>query len=231
MSTIPAIHGLLSGQLISKLIGWTYFTAWSISFYPQAFLNYRRKSVQGLSMDFLYYNIYGFFCYSIFNVAFFFSEEIQREYRERNNGAENLVRANDVFFAVHAFTVSGIALWQTWVYKRDYNQKVSPIAGSLILTSALGIAVLIVAIHFDYAEWIDLMYYLSYIKLGVSFVKYVPQVYLNYQRQSTVGWSIYNILLDFTGGALSISQLLLDAHLSGDWSGVSGRPRLSLYRL
>lgn len=27
---------------------------------------------------------------------------------------------------------------------------------------------------------------------------------------------------DCTGGVLSITQLLLDAYLSGDWSGVSG---------
>jgi len=129
-----------------------------------------------------------------------------------------------VFFAVHAFIISSVALWQTWVYKRDYNQKISSNAGSLILTSALGIVVLIAAIYFDYAEWIDLMYYLSYIKLTVSFVKYVPQVYLNYKRQSTVGWSIHNILLDFTGGVLSISQLLLDAYLADDWNGVSEDP-------
>ncbi|KAF7727541.1 hypothetical protein EC973_007414 [Apophysomyces ossiformis] len=63
--------------------------------------------------------------------------------------------------------------------------------------------------------WIDVMYYLSYIKLGA---------WLNFRRKSTVGWSIYNILLDFTGGSLSIAQLLLDAYLSGDWSGVSGDP-------
>ena len=30
------------------------------------------------------------------------------------------------------------------------------------------------------------------------------QVYLNFRRKSTVGWSIGNVLLDFTGGSLSI---------------------------
>lgn len=39
-----------------------------------------------------------------------------------------------------------------------------------------------------------------------------------------MGWSIHNILLDFTGGALSIGQLVLDSSLSGDWSGISGDP-------
>lgn len=33
---------------------------------------------------------------------------------------------------------------------------------------------------------------------------------------------IYMSAQDFTGGVLSIGQLLLDAYLSNDWSGVSG---------
>lgn len=35
---------------------------------------------------------------------------------------------------------------------------------------------------------------------------------MNYQRKSTVGWSIGNILLDFTGGILSVLQMILDAY-------------------
>ncbi|KAI1318575.1 hypothetical protein EDD11_006266 [Mortierella claussenii] len=120
-------------------------------------------------MDFIYLNVLGFSCYSAYNLAFFYSSEIQEEYKRRNNGQENLVRAND-----------------------------------------------------QRLEWIDTLYFLSYVKLIISFIKYVPQAYINYQAKSTVGWSIYNILLDFTGGVLSIAQLILDASLSGDWSGVSG---------
>jgi cystinosin len=37
-----------------------YFCAWSISFYPQAYLNWRRKSVVGLSLDFQLLNLLGF---------------------------------------------------------------------------------------------------------------------------------------------------------------------------
>nr|CAG8487661.1 15376_t:CDS:2 [Entrophospora candida] len=85
------------GEIVSSIIGWTYFLAWSISFYPQAILNWKRKSVQGLSIDFLWYNFYGFMCYSVFNLTFFFSEEIQKEYRDKNGNKDNLVRANDDF--------------------------------------------------------------------------------------------------------------------------------------
>lgn len=35
---------------------------------------------------------------------------------------------------------------------------------------------------------------------------------MNYKRQSTVGWSIGNILLDFTGGVFSILQMVINAY-------------------
>ena len=44
------------------------------------------------------------------------------------------------------------------------------------------------------------------------------------RRRSTAGWNIDNVVLDFSGGALSLAQLLLDAGCSSDWSAVSGDP-------
>jgi hypothetical protein len=61
------------------------------------------------------------------------------------------------------------------------------------------------------------------VKLGVTVCKYVPQALMNCAKQSTVGWSIGNVLLDFTGGVLSIGQLLLDGATLG-WGGVVGDP-------
>ncbi|KAG0312977.1 hypothetical protein BGZ99_009162 [Dissophora globulifera] len=212
------------GSLLSHVIGWVYFLAWSASFYPQVVLNWRRKSVHGLSMDFIYLNVLGFLCYSVFNLSFFFSEEVQEEYRKRNNGQDNLVRANDVFFAVHALVLSSVTLLQTFIYERNEHQTISRPTKFLISISIIGAGIVLGSAISGTSQWIDCLYYLSYIKLGVSFVKYCPQAYLNYLSQSTVGWSIHNILLDFTGGILSIAQLILDAYISGDWSGISGDP-------
>jgi cystinosin len=73
-------------------------------------------------------------------------------------------------------------------------------------------------------ELLDVVYAFSYAKLAITVVKYTPQAYMNYKRQSTVGWSIYNILFDLSGGILSLGQLILDSSLNGDWSGVTGNP-------
>jgi cystinosin len=58
----------------------------------------------------------------------------------------------------------------------------------------------------------------------VTFVKYMPQVWVNYKRKSTKGWSIWQILFDVTGGVLSILQLVIDSSLQADWSGLTGNP-------
>jgi cystinosin len=63
---------------------------------------------------------------------------------------------------------------------------------------------------------------LSYAKILISLIKYIPQVVLNYQRKSTVGWSIWNIILDFTGGFLSDLQLVLDCWDLHDFTGITG---------
>ena len=65
---------------------------------------------------------------------------------------------------------------------------------------------------------------MGYSKLVITIIKYIPQVWANYQRKSTVGWSIGQILCDLVGGVLSIAQLVIDSSLQGDWSGISGNP-------
>ena len=44
---------------------------------------------------------------------------------------------------------------------------------------------------------------MGYAKLCLVLMKCFPQLYWNYRRKSTVGWSIANILLDLLGGVFS----------------------------
>ena len=63
-----------------QISGWLYFLTWSLSFYPQFILNWRTKSVVGLSFDYVALNLMGFVGYSIFNIAFYFDEGTQEDY-------------------------------------------------------------------------------------------------------------------------------------------------------
>lgn len=48
----------------------------------EIFLNYARKSVVGLSFDFLAYNLVAFACYTVYNFAMLYVPEIRKEYQE-----------------------------------------------------------------------------------------------------------------------------------------------------
>lgn len=87
-------------RALSQLLGVGYLAAWSISFYFQPYINYRRKSVKGLALDFFTLNVLGFACYTISSLAFLFSTTVREEYANRHHGAEPTVKWNDLAFAV-----------------------------------------------------------------------------------------------------------------------------------
>lgn len=63
--------------VVSEVVGWVYFAAWSVSFYPQIYINFKRKSVVGYSLDYVALNIVGFVMYSTFNAGLFWSKYMQ----------------------------------------------------------------------------------------------------------------------------------------------------------
>jgi len=71
---------------------------------------------------------------------------------------------------------------------------------------------------------LDVVYAVSYVKLLITLIKYAPQLVANYRNRSTRGWSIGQVLLDLTGGVLSIAQQGIDSYLQRDWSGITGNP-------
>ncbi|PWW77105.1 hypothetical protein C7212DRAFT_278433 [Tuber magnatum] len=214
---------------VSRLLGWTYFLCWGVSSYPQLLINYSRKSVTGLAFDYFTVNILGFSCYTISSVLFLFSPVVRDEYARRHpRSPEPTVRWNDLAFAAHA-TLLSLVTWSQflfWGYKRDPTQRLSRTMLALIAVCVASILISTFLALGGIAgfEWIDVAYTLQFVKLFVSIVKYVPQAWLNYKREATTGWSIHNILLDISGGVLSLAQLVLDSSLQNDWSGLTGNP-------
>jgi len=210
-------------ELVSTIIGWIYFVAWSVSFWPQIVENFRRKSVIGLNFDFLSLNLIGFTLYGCFNVALFWVDSIQAEYYTKHPRGVLPVTPPDVFFPIHAVAATSITIFQCFIFERG-NQKVSKGCLAILLGISIFIAVTLILAVVSVITWLDMLYYFSYVKLGITIIKYVPQAYMNFRRKSTVGWSIGNILLDFTGGSLSIVQMILIAHNNDDWSSIFGDP-------
>eukprot|EP00066_Takifugu_rubripes_P023443 XP_011612709.1 PREDICTED: cystinosin isoform X1 [Takifugu rubripes] len=209
--------------VISQIVGWLYFLLWSLSFYPQAWENWRRKSVIGLNFDFLALNLTGFIAYTVFNVSLFWVPFIQEEFLKRNPKGINPVSSNDVFFSLHAVLLCLVYFCQAAIYKRG-DQKISWTAVFLLLVGWTFALVTLVLAAAKQITWLDFLYYCSYIKLAVTLIKYVPQAFMNYRRQSTEGWSIGGVLMDFSGGILSILQMFLQSYNNNEWKLVFGDP-------
>lgn len=225
--TLARIHFLVMQSsvlnILIQVVGWVYFLAWSISFYPQVIENWRRKSVVGLNFDFLALNLTGHIAYGMFNVGLYWIPLIKSQFMKGNPGGINPVGASDVFFSLHAILLTAFTICQCFLYERA-EQKVSKIATVILVATWLfGLVTLFVTIA-NKITWLQYLYYFSYIKLAITLIKYIPQAYMNYRRKSTLGWSIGNVLLDFTGGSLSIVQMFLQSYNNDEWLLIFGDP-------
>jgi len=132
------------------LFGWIYTLAWSLSFYPQPILNWRRRATAGLAIDFPTINVLGFVSYAISTACFLYSPVIRQQYAARHPiSREPTVRFNDLAFGVHGVILTILTFSQffprIWGFQVSSSQRVSkPVAG--IFWGSVGSVLLVVAI-------------------------------------------------------------------------------------
>lgn len=164
-----------------------------------------------MNFDFVAMNLTGFTFYSIFCSYGYFV----------NTDQTGQVDLNDLLFAYHALLATLLTLTQVIFFPKKHNR----IHGItlfylLLLWSFVIVWALLTEVIFSISKGtktvavgsdIGVVSLMGYFKLSISFLKYLPQLYWNYQRKSTKGWSIANIILDLTGGLLSFGQMALEA--------------------
>jgi len=197
-------------EITYEVLGWTAFSSWSIGYYPQIILNFRRKGVVGLSFDFAVLNLMKHSTYLIYNASLYFSSVIQKQYYEKYGYEQMLpVAANDVAFSTHAVLATSTIVFQILIYDRG-SQKVSKIAIAMIFAVFLFAAVcffLALPSH----SWLWLISIFNSIQAFMTVIKYIPQAVMNFTRKSTAGFSIGYILLDFTGGTTNFLQMIVQS--------------------
>ena len=198
--------------ILSQVVGWIYFFAWSISFYPQFWVNYKLGNIKGYSLDFGFMNLSGFLAYFLYSLWGYLSPSV----------IPGVVDIQDIAFAGHAFLLTFCLLIQCYVYDPEFFKKIK-IWVKIYLAIAWAISLIICPLelfhkvphagnNFNGCLW------LGYLKVSITLMKYFPQAFKNYRNQSTEGWSIANVLLDFTGGSFSILQIFIDGANTGDWN-------------
>lgn len=135
-------------EAVSLLFGWVYTLSWSLSFYPQPILNYRRKSTSGTTIDFPAINILGFIAYLVSNTAFYYSPQIRSEYALRHHGLAPTVQFNDVVFAAHAVFITFFLLTQfvpsIWGFEKrvkGHGARISRSIMGVFVGSFVGVAI------------------------------------------------------------------------------------------
>ncbi len=227
-------------ELFSSLFGILYVAAWSVSFYPQPLLNLARRSTSGTTVDFPLLNCLGFAAYLVSNAAFYYSPLVRAQYAARYRGLTPTVHFNDLAFAGHSLVLSLVTASQyffprVWGFAPSKGNRPSRLSLGIFFGCVAGVAVIVGRVLASPERdstseavgewvWLDAVYAVSYVKLVVTLIKYTPQVLVNYRNRSTKGWSILQILLDFSGGILSIAQQSIDSYLQRDWSGITGNP-------
>ncbi|CAM8888379.1 hypothetical protein QQ045_026817 [Rhodiola kirilowii] len=217
-------------QIAYQVLGWTAFASWSVSFYPQVILNYRRKSVVGLNFDFVVLNLTKHSTYLIYNASLYFSKTVQRQYFEKYGFGQMIpVAANDVAFSIHAVLLTAFTLFQISIYERG-GQKVSRISFFIVAVVWLAAAICFF-IALSSQSWLWLVSVFNSIQVTMTIVKYTPQAVMNFRRKSTDGFSIGNIILDLGGGLANYAQMAtqsIDQHTWVNFYGNIGKTLLSM---
>ena len=157
---------------------------------------------------------------------------VRQEYYDKYHSTSS-VQIKRYYFCSSCFLITAFTIWQIKIYSpssvwstlSSWNKVISP----ALIVFAMCYAVGCVFHHQQIGSspdnswftWLAFINTLSLVKLGLSICKYLPQLFLNFTRRSTKGWSIGNVLLDFTGGLLSTGQQVMDCAFTGNWIALS----------
>lgn len=153
-----------------------------------------------MNFDFVAMNLTGFLLYSIYNTYGYFVDSTET----------GKVDLNDIIFAYHALFATGLTVVQIMIYPSKNNKIHTYTIIFLILVWVFCMIYATLTIRWEVFtpdSKLGVISIMGYIKLAISTLKYLPQFYWNYKRKSTKGWSIFNILMDLTGGLFSFGQM------------------------
>ena len=211
--------------LISKIFGWISFVVWSISFYPQVYTNYIKKTAEGMTLDMNLYYILGYILYSIYLFTIYFNNTISTEYEKIFNVSTTETDLSDIFFISHSLILSVILTAQYYVYRKKETKPLDCINRIIIyfLSGSMFLYLLVtyLILMFVTSDLSVIVYYIytcGMVNNIISCIKYLPQVVYHYKNKSLGEWNIWNTHTDIAGALFLIFQILADAIAVNDYT-------------
>ncbi|KAI4350581.1 hypothetical protein L6164_005028 [Bauhinia variegata] len=204
------------------VIGWLAFFFWSACLYPQLILNFRRKSVVGFNFNYALMNNTKHTVYFIYNLCLYFIPAFQTQYHQKYGYDQMVpVAANDVALSLHQVVLTSLTLFQITIYERG-NQRFSKYTVIMVCGVWFGVALSFFVAAFRTHSWLSFLSVLTSIQVCMTCIKYIPQALMNFWRKSTEGFSIDYVLLDFSGGSLSYTQMIMQSIDQNSWVNLYG---------
>ena len=143
------------------------------------------------------------------------------------------VRVNDLAFTIHALLLTLVMVAQCFLYTRTRTPRLSPVHRYILFAMWVCVAFALLLASTSSIPWacvlpscpatqLTLLSTLGYTKIAVNLVKNAPQLYLNYRRSSTLGWSVEGVMADLVGATAAFVQQSLDVWNRDDWGMMVG---------
>ena len=166
----------------AQIVGWIYFVCWTIGYYPQIYMNFRRKSVVGLSFDTTCMEFVGSLEYFLYTITLYCDSALQKYFHsfehQHFKDRDNTVKLTDVVYASHGFVMACITVLQIFCYERG-TQRLSKITAGLCGLASLVFVVLVIIAAADKSHSLSrlalALIYAGYAKSFLSGINVSPQ--------------------------------------------------------
>ena len=117
---ITVVHSFLLDGL-ADFVGWIYFLAWCLQFYPQAYLVWRTNDADGFSYDMVLLQNTASPALCLQNFLLYYVPELQREYETLHPHKPLPVKPNDLASNLHSVIAS--LLWVVLVLRAHFTKR------------------------------------------------------------------------------------------------------------
>ncbi|CCF59027.1 hypothetical protein KAFR_0F04320 [Kazachstania africana CBS 2517] len=210
---------------LDEVLGLVYVTAWSISMYVPLIANFKFRSTNALSIDFVILNTTGYFylIYSVVLQVYYWQTETT-SLLERPQ-----VTKFDLWYCLHGFIINLVLLSQIyygkllWNFEKNTKRRMKSIYQKVLIISVSVFIFLTARFYYfqstNFNNWSNelLLNYcncLFLLKMSMSLIKYLPQVKYNFERKSLKGFAVQGVILDVVGGMASLAQLIIQLNKS-----------------